>query len=57
MMVLIYTVLLAALTLEWLAAGRVALISIIGVLLLATGWFLFHVYTPENGFRIPWLQF
>lgn len=57
MMVIIYAALLAALTLEWLVIGRMAVMVLVCVLVFSTMWFLFHIYSPEDGFRMPWLEF
>ena len=33
-----------------------AVLSMLACLALSTGLFLFEIYSPEYGFRMPWLQ-
>ena len=56
MMALIFATLLIALTLAWTGHGRVAVAAILSCLLLSVGEFLWEVYSPEYGFRMPWIQ-
>ena len=56
MMVVVF----AAMTLA-LAAGRwgprpLATAVLLACLALAAGLFLFEIYSPDTGFRMPWLQ-
>ena len=44
-----------------LAAGRfgprwLAVVSVLLCLALSAGLFLFEIYSPDYGFRMPWLQ-
>lgn len=56
MMTLIFAATLAALVLAWLGRGRAALGCALVMLALAIGLFLFEIYSPEYGFRMPWIQ-
>jgi len=50
----------ATLSLALLAAYRgprwVAALAMLACLALSVGLFLFEIYSPEYGFRMPWLQ-
>jgi len=56
MMAVIFALLLAALFLAWRGEGRIAAVCALATLALATGLFLFEIYNPEYGFRMPWIQ-
>jgi hypothetical protein len=56
MMTPIFALLCAALFLAWRGSGRAAAICALATLALATGLFLFEIYNPEYGFRMPWIQ-
>ncbi len=56
MMTLIFAATFAALVLAWLGRGRAALGGALVMLALAIGLFLFEIYSPEYGFRMPWIQ-
>ena len=56
MMAPIFALLLAALFLAWRGEGRIATLCALATLALATGLFLFEIYNPEYGFRMPWIQ-
>lgn len=53
-------VVFATLSLALLAAYRgprwLAALAILACLALSIGLFLFEIYSPEYGFRMPWLQ-
>jgi hypothetical protein len=56
MMVAVFATMLLA-----LVAGRsgprwLAVASLLASLFLAIGLFLFEIYSPEYGFRMPWIQ-
>jgi hypothetical protein len=56
MMVAVFATMLVALVCAWLRRRSLAIGAFVASLLLATGLFLFEVYSPEYGFRMPWLQ-
>jgi hypothetical protein len=56
MMTPIFALLLAALFLAWRGKGRIATICVLATLALAIGLFLFEIYNPEYGFRMPWIE-
>jgi hypothetical protein len=56
MMALIFAALLLALLVGWAGSARLATVAILSCLLLSFGLFLWEVYSPEYGFRMPWLQ-
>ncbi len=56
MMTAISATLLASLIVGWFV-NRCAGIACLGVCLVLTIWlFLYEVYSPDNGFAMPWLQ-
>jgi hypothetical protein len=56
MMAAIFTSLTLALVLGWLGRDRAALTAIAAVFFLAIWLFLFEIYSPESGFRMPWIS-
>ena len=56
MMTPIFALLLAALFLAWRGKGRIAAACALATLALAAGLFLFEIYNPEYGFRMPWIS-
>lgn len=54
------TVIFATLLLAFLAARFgprwLAVAFVLSCLALSTGLFLYEIYSPEYGFRMPWLQ-
>jgi hypothetical protein len=56
MMTPIFALMLAALFLAWRGSGRAAVVCVLGALALSTGLFLYEIYSPEYGFRMPWIQ-
>ncbi len=56
MMALIFGTLTLALVLNLSGRGRLAVAAILSCLLLSIGEFLWEVYSPEYGFRMPWIQ-
>ena len=56
MMVPIFATLLLALTAAWMGRQAFAIACLIACLLLSIGLFLFEVYSPDYGFRMPWIQ-
>ena len=56
MMVLIYTSLLATLILGWLGKEKASYVCCAITICLIIPWFLFHVYSKEYGFSMPWIS-
>jgi hypothetical protein len=52
----VFSTLLAAMILGFLGRPRPASLCILACLLLAVWQFLFEIYDPKEGFRMPWLQ-
>jgi hypothetical protein len=56
MMVAVFTTMLLALLLGRLGRRRLAVAFLVICLGLSVGLFLFEVYSPEYGFRMPWIR-
>lgn len=56
MMVVIFATLLAAFVSGWFGRERLAALLFVSTLALAVGLFLYEIYSPEYGFRMPWIQ-
>jgi hypothetical protein len=56
MMVAIFAALLAAMVLALRGRQSAALAAITLCLILAIALFLYEIYSPQYGFRMPWLQ-
>ena len=56
MMVAVYATLLLAFILDLSGLRRAAVSCLILSLALCVGLFLWEVYSPDYGFRMPWLQ-
>jgi hypothetical protein len=56
MMVAIFATLLGAFVSSWLGRGRLAAVLFVSTFALAVGLFLYEIYSPEHGFRMPWIQ-
>lgn len=56
MMAAVYSTLLVAFILDFIGARTAALTSLFLSLALCTGLFLWEIYSPDYGFRMPWLQ-
>lgn len=56
MMAGIFTALLAAFLLNVAGWGRLAVFCLLACLALSVGLFLWEIYSPDYGFRMPWLQ-
>jgi hypothetical protein len=56
MMALIFAALSLALVAAYAGRGRLASAAILCCLLLSIGEFLWEIYSPEYGFRMPWIQ-
>jgi len=56
MMLAVFATLLIAFILDLVGLARLALCSLLLSLALGGGLFLWEIYSPEYGFRMPWLQ-
>jgi hypothetical protein len=56
MMAAIFAVLLIAFLLNAAGRGRLAVGCLLICLALSVGLFLWEIYSPEYGFRMPWLE-
>ena len=56
MMAAVFATLTLALVVGWFSSPRVAIGLAVLCLLLAIKLFLFEIYSPETGFRMPWIQ-
>lgn len=56
MMAPIFAMLLLALAAAWMGRQAIAIACLIACLLLSIGLFLFEIYSPDYGFRMPWIQ-
>ena len=55
MMSAVFATLLAALAFDFAGRSRAAIVCLLLSLVLGTGLFLWEVYSPDYGFRMPWL--
>lgn len=56
MMAAIYAILLIAFVLDLLGRGRLAACCLFLSFIICVWLFLWEIYSPEYGFRMPWLQ-
>jgi len=56
MMAAVFAALLLAFTLELIGWQRAAVCSLVLSLALGVWLFLWEIYSPDYGFRMPWLQ-
>jgi hypothetical protein len=56
MMVAIFATMFLALLALWLGRGAIAVGILVICLALSVWLFLFEIYSPATGFRMPWLQ-
>ena len=56
MMVAIFAALLVAFAAGWYGRERLAALCVVATFVLAFGLFLYEIYSPEYGFRMPWIQ-
>ena len=56
MMAIVFAILVAALVAGWFALRKVAIILVALTLALAVHLFLWEIYSPEYGFRMPGSQ-
>jgi hypothetical protein len=55
-MVLCFATMMVALSVLQRGSRKMALIAFIASMLMSLGMFLFEIYSPSDGFRMPWLQ-
>lgn len=56
MMLVVFTALALSLIFAWFGRQSIAIFLVIVCLALGVKQFLWEVYSPEYGFRMPWLQ-
>ena len=56
MMAVIFAILSAALVTGWFGKRPVAIVLVAVALILAVHLFLWEIYSPEYGFRMPWIR-
>ncbi len=56
MMAAVFAVLSLALVVGWFGRRSLALACLAVCLVLAVKLFLWEIYSPEYGFRMPWIQ-
>jgi len=56
MMTAIFATMLLALLALWFGRGAIAVGILVLSLVLSVWLFLFEIYSPATGFRMPWLQ-
>ncbi len=56
MMVAVFATMTLALILGWFGRRSLAVALFAASLVLSIGLFLFEIYSPEYGFRMPWIQ-
>lgn len=56
MMAAVFATLFLALVLGWLGRRTLAITSLAACLILSVWLFLFEIYSPEYGFRMPWIK-
>ena len=56
MMAAVFATMLLAFVLDLFGLSRLAVSCLVLSLALSVGLFLWEVYSPDYGFRMPWLQ-
>ena len=56
MMAAVFATMVLALLLGWLGRRALAIASLAACLVLSVWLFLFEIYSPETGFRMPWIK-
>ena len=56
MMTAVFATMSLALVVGWFGRRSLAIILVAAGLVLAVKLFLWEIYSPEYGFRMPWLQ-
>jgi hypothetical protein len=55
-MAVVFAAMFLALVFGWLDRRRLAITCMFVCLMLAIWQFLFEIYDPKTGFRMPWIQ-
>jgi hypothetical protein len=55
-MVAVFATMFAALVLGWIGRRTCAVITLAACLVLSVWLFLFEIYSPDYGFRMPWIK-
>jgi fatty acid desaturase len=55
-MAVVFAAIFLALVFGWLNRRRLAVACLFACLVLAVWQFLFEIYDPKTGFRMPWIQ-
>jgi len=56
MMAAVFATMVLALILGWRGHRAFAIASLAACLVLSVWLFLFEIYSPETGFRMPWIK-
>ena len=56
MMAFVFATMVLALVFGWFGRRDIAIGCLVVCLILAVKLFLWEIYSPEYGFRMPWLQ-
>ena len=56
MMATVFATMFAALLLGWLGRRTSAIVALAVCLVLSVWLFLFEIYSPDYGFRMPWIK-
>ncbi len=56
MMVAVFAAMTLALAALWLERRTLAVAAVVTSLALGAGLFLWEIWSPETGFRMPWIQ-
>jgi predicted acyltransferase len=56
MMTAVFATLFLALVLGWLRRRTCAIVALAVCLMLSVWLFLFEIYSPDYGFRMPWIK-
>jgi predicted acyltransferase len=56
MMAAVFATMFLALVLGWLGRRTSAIVALAACLVLSIWLFLFEIYSPDYGFRMPWIK-
>jgi hypothetical protein len=56
MIVAVFSTLFLTLVLGWFGQRSLAMVALVACLAVFLWEFLFEIYSPEYGFRMPWIQ-
>ncbi len=56
MMVAVFLAMTMAMIAGWFGRRDLAIVCLAACFVLAAGLFLFEIYSPEYGFRMPWIK-